>query len=226
MPRTMKLTDSLPYNLYTSASGNPPPIWGDGSGGSSVITLTTTPQSKDFDLTIEGIMPVSSDVAPGVYTDNVSVTVNDNKAGDPDSHPLEIRVQVLPECNVGTFSMNFGTYSPAGTNASNPLPATSTVTVKCTKTTIGTVQLNAGQWSAGGVRNLRSATGELLAYNLFLDSSYATVWNLTNTMSDTSQGRATPLGGGAGFTIYGRIPANQDVSAGAYNDTVQAIVNY
>ena len=71
---------------------------------------------------------------------------------------------------------------------------------------------------------MRSAAGDLLAYNLFRESTYATVWDLTNTVSGTSTNRSIPIGGG--FTIYGRIPANQDVRAGSYYDTVQAIVNY
>ena len=225
LPRTMRLgVETLPYNLHTTSSGNPPPVWGDGSAGTNVITLNATPQNKDFDLTIYGLMPIDSDVSPGIYTDMIAVTVNDNKAGDPDTILMEIRAQILAECTVDTFSLNFGTYAPVGTNATNALPGTATVNVRCTKGTTGTVQLTAGQWFAGGTRNLRNTAGELLPYNLFRESTYATVWNLTDTVSATSTSRTVPLGGG--FTIYGRIPANEDVRAGSYTDTVQAIVNY
>jgi spore coat protein U-like protein len=223
-PRTMRLGGTpLAYNLYRDASANPP-IWGDGTAGTQVTTLATTPQQKDFVLTIYGSMPPGGDVPPGTYTDTVSITVNDDKNGDPDTITVTVRVTVAAECIVNTFTINFGNYDPVTAHAASPLDATAVVQVFCTPTTQGTVTLSAGQWSAGGTRRLRSPAGIFLNYDVFRENTHSSVWNTTNTNVATSTSRLTPLGGG--FIAYGRIPANQDVPAGSYKDTLQATVNY
>ncbi len=70
--RVMKKgADTLNYNLYTSSARNL--IWGDGSGGSSTMTAgrnTTTT------LSIFGQIPAGQDAAIGIYSDNITATVN------------------------------------------------------------------------------------------------------------------------------------------------------
>jgi len=62
--------NSLNYNLYTSASRSI--VWGDGTGGSSTMTVagdaTTT-------LSVFGQIPAGQDVGAGSYTDNILETV-------------------------------------------------------------------------------------------------------------------------------------------------------
>jgi spore coat protein U-like protein len=223
-PRTMRLgAIPLAYNLYRDASANPP-IWGDGTAGTQVTTLTATPQNKDFVLTVFGSMPPGGDIPPGTYTDVISVTVNDDKNGDPDTIMITVRVTVDAECTISTFVIDFGDYDPVSAHATSPRDATAVINVYCTPTTQGTVTLSAGQWSAGGTRRLRSAAGVFLDYDVFRESTHSSIWNTTNTRVATSTSRLTPLGGG--FVAYGRIPANQDVPAGDYKDTLQATVNY
>lgn len=225
LPRTMALGGNLlPYNLYTTSAGNPPPVWGDGSAGTVVVNLVTTPQNKTFTLNIFGIMPINSDVPPGTYLDSVSLTINDDKAGDPDTVTFSVRAIVPAECTISTFLIGFGTYDPVGTHATNPLNATGVINVYCTRTTVGTVQLTAGQWSLGAVRRMRSAGGAFLTYEVYRELGRTTVWNLANTVSGTSTNRTLPINGG--FTAYAQIPGNQDAASGTYYDTIQAIVNY
>jgi len=75
-PRLMhKGSDTLDYNLYTNASRTT--IWGNGSGGTSyvedgyLIGLFTV--SRDY--TIYGRVPAEQNVAPGFYSDTLTVTV-------------------------------------------------------------------------------------------------------------------------------------------------------
>ena len=37
---------------------------------------------------------------------------------------------------------------------------------------------------------------------------------------------AAPSKAARNFTVYGRVPSNQDVAAGSYSDTVVATVNF
>jgi spore coat protein U-like protein len=75
-PRMMyKGTDPLNYNLYTNSARTT--IWGDGSGGTSYVSygyllgLTTV----RIDYTVYGRLPAEQNVAPGLYSDTITVTV-------------------------------------------------------------------------------------------------------------------------------------------------------
>lgn len=75
-PRMMyKGTAPLNYNLYTNSARTT--IWGDGSGGTSYVSdgyllgLTTV----RIDYTVYARLPAEQNVAPGVYSDTITVTV-------------------------------------------------------------------------------------------------------------------------------------------------------
>ena len=67
---------------------------------------------------------------------------------------------------------------------------------------------------------------EPLVYNLFRDAARTAVWGDGSPGTEheivANPPNKTPLA----LTIFGRIPAAQDVSAGAYADTVVVGVNY
>jgi spore coat protein U-like protein len=63
--------NSLNYNLYTSAARTV--IWGDGSGGSSVMTASRNGTTA---LSIMGEIPAEQNVSVGSYTDSIITTVN------------------------------------------------------------------------------------------------------------------------------------------------------
>lgn len=69
-------TTNLIYNLYTSAARNI--VWGNGSGGSAIMTLsggTVNRGERTFIRDIFGRIPTAQHVAAGVYTDLIMVTV-------------------------------------------------------------------------------------------------------------------------------------------------------
>lgn len=76
-PRHMTgATDLLPYNLYTSAARSV--IWGDGTGGSATVTLTTSIVNRGirtYDQPIHGRIPAQQVVDSGAYSDTLFVTV-------------------------------------------------------------------------------------------------------------------------------------------------------
>lgn len=67
---------TLNYNLYTNASRSA--IWGDGSGGSSIVSdgyllgLLTTVRNYP----VHGRIVAGQNVPPGAYSDTIVVTVN------------------------------------------------------------------------------------------------------------------------------------------------------
>jgi spore coat protein U-like protein len=68
----------LNYNLHTDAARSQ--IWGNGSGGSAVVTgitarLTPARPSVTVDLSMYGRIPALQDVAVGGYFDLITVTV-------------------------------------------------------------------------------------------------------------------------------------------------------
>jgi spore coat protein U-like protein len=78
-PRAMTNgTSQLNYNLYTDPARTQ--IWGNGNGGTSVITArynVTRPGSTETrDYSVYGRAFAGQNVTTGVYLDNITVTVN------------------------------------------------------------------------------------------------------------------------------------------------------
>jgi spore coat protein U-like protein len=69
--RVMKSgANTLNYDLFTNSARTV--IWGDGSGGTSTMRI---PRNTTSTLSIYGGIPAGQDVATGVYTDSIIVTV-------------------------------------------------------------------------------------------------------------------------------------------------------
>ena len=77
-------------------------------------------------------------------------------------------------------------------------------------------ELNEGNNAQGSYRGMRSSGGSILNYQLYRNSSYN---SLIGTGSSGVSFTAPSSGTGT-VTVYGRIPANQSVTPGAYSDTI------
>jgi len=106
-----------------------------------------------------------------------------------------------------------------------PQDTTGTVTYNCTGAmptpTSITIQLNQGNASSYNPRQLRSGP-DSLNYNLYLDAAGQFIWG--DTTGGTSAYTSTVLNGNV--TIYGRIPARQNVKVGTYTDTIVVTINF
>ncbi len=126
-------------------------------------------------------------------------------------------------CTVSVTGVAFGSY-----NVFSSAPATSTGSVSYTcgfweylfKLPIS-ISISSGQSGTTNTRKMRKGS-ETLTYNLFMEASASTVWGDGNSGTDTFTTRATP--DAPVVTMYGVVPAGQDVSAGAYSDTVTVTV--
>ena len=135
---------------------------------------------------------------------------------------MGVSANVHSACVVTSNNLSFGNYNPT---TGSPTDATSTFNVTCTTGTSFTVGLNAGATSGATVTTRQMANGaSALGYALYSDTARTTNWGNT---PGTDTPAATIAGSSAStFTIYGRIPAQQNVAAGAYTDTIIITINY
>jgi spore coat protein U-like protein len=133
------------------------------------------------------------------------------------------RADAAPNCSISTTSVSFGTYDVFSASV---VDSTGSVTYNCRGNAVNiTVTLSRGQSSNFTPRTLLKS-GEVLSYNLYRDAARMTIWGDgtggTSVYSDPSPPNNTNIT----LTVYGRIPATQDVSAGSYTDTVTATINF
>jgi spore coat protein U-like protein len=137
------------------------------------------------------------------------------------STTFRVQARVEAVCAVTAADLDFGTYSSQ--NAS-PTAGTTLLRATCTPGTTYNIGLNAGASSGATVNQRRMASGtNSLNYQLYSDSSHTTIWGNT-TGTDTVTGSGTGLE--QPHTVYGRIPATQNVPAGNYADTITVTIFY
>lgn len=126
------------------------------------------------------------------------------------------------QCTVSATSVNFGAYNVFDTK---PNDSTGTITLKCNG---GAKHVSVGL-SRGGTLSYALRFMKLLEplfYNLYLDASRTVIWGDGSLGTQVDIIGDPPNNKNVELTVFGRIPAGQDVSAGSYSDTVTVIVNY
>ena len=141
---------------------------------------------------------------------------------------MAVSTSVLMSCTIAAGAMTFASYDPT---AAADNDATATITSTCT--TGGAAVITMGQGSRAQIGStdaipLRAMFNgdeggpEDLDYHLYSDSAGGTVWGNT-----AGTGKAITADGTAqAFTAYGRIPKNQTVSSGTFNDSVLVTLTY
>ncbi len=132
-------------------------------------------------------------------------------------------------CSVSTLPVVFGSYNPI---SSTDTDSTGTVNVTCSALVIFSasysIQLGTGGSGNYSSRYMSGLSGMNLNYNLYTTSARITIWGdgtgSTSTISDSYT--ALLLSQTRGYTVYGRIPAAQVVSANSYTDSVVVTVVY
>ncbi len=121
------------------------------------------------------------------------------------------------ECNITATPVAFGAYDPYQTASSR---ASGRIEITCANAMPYTIRLGSGQNTSNDtLRRMRRVEGVgMLTYNLYRDAAATEIWGdgtrATFSQPGTADRRVTHL------TIYGRLPARQNVSAGVYADTV------
>ena len=145
-----------------------------------------------------------------------------NAAGT-DTVDFKVKITITESCKfTGTKAsdVNFGSYD----RSIDANDAAGSLFVTCTKGTPFKIGLNNGLNAVSTQRNMKlSATGDIIPYNLFTDSTRQTAW------SDLTTAPFSGTGTGSEVTVpvYGRVPTGStNVPAGNYEDTVTATVSY
>ena len=129
-----------------------------------------------------------------------------------------------------TPGMSFGPYNDSSAVATD---SSTSVVVRCTRvlgTNNANVVLQVGPSAISGTiatRQMGSGANHM-DYNLYRDGGRSQVWGQTSGV-DTVSLNTGNIGNGSSvdvtFTLFGRIPALQNVNAGAYSDSVQLTVS-
>jgi spore coat protein U-like protein len=135
-------------------------------------------------------------------------------------------------CQVTATGPAFGVYNPV---SASPTLANGVVTATCTLlsggSTFVTLVSSYSTGSSGTYANRTLVSGaNHLNYNLYLDAAYTQIRGDGTGGSQTDSAtlrltRRAPTQQVQG-TIYGRIPAGQDVAPGTYLDTIVVTVTY
>ena len=128
-------------------------------------------------------------------------------------------------CRVTTTGVNFGAYDVF---AAAPCDTTGTVTVACDSNPPTDVTISIGPSPTSGgfqPRQMRHASqADRMDYNLFASPSMVTVWGNGSAGTSTVLLLQVKKNRPEITTIYGRIPSGQNVSVGAYSDSVTVTI--
>jgi spore coat protein U-like protein len=215
--RVMQMgANTLPYQIYSNASRTT--IWGNGTGGTAALSVPINyvpPNNSPVMTTVVPYATLFAGALPpvGNYTDAVTVSLQNT------STVIHMSANAVPACTVTANNLAFGSYSRT------QLDGTATLTATCSSGSAYNIGLNQGVASGATVsnRSMAGPGGQLLKYSLFRDSSRTINWG--NTVG-TDTAAATGTGSAQNFTIYGRVPASQNVAPGAYQDTITATLTF
>lgn len=133
-------------------------------------------------------------------------------------------------CSVTASPFAFGDYDPFGLA---DIDAVGNVSVTCGALLVGaniSYEISLGPGASGDQLNrAMSNGGDALAYNLFTDAARTTIWGDGTGGSNTvsfSYALSLIFSRTDDFPIYGRLPAGQNVSVGAYSDTLVVTVQF
>ena len=133
-------------------------------------------------------------------------------------------------CTVSAGSVAFGIYDPL---ALGPLDSTGTIQATCTSARpphiTYEIRLDAGQAGSFAPRAMAGGASQL-TYNLYIDAARSAVWGdgSGGTSVVTADYNLTPPGSTQtdSYTVYGRVPAAQVVTAGSYLDTITVTLEF
>ncbi len=126
-------------------------------------------------------------------------------------------------CNTSTSELVFGIYD---TFSTLPTDSATDIAVQCDAEATYVVSLSAG-FGSSGERRMQGSTGGALLYGLYTDPARLTAWGdgTEGTVTGSGSVASTP-GAVTRHTVYGRIPARQNVRVGSYRDGVTITVSY
>jgi spore coat protein U-like protein len=124
--------------------------------------------------------------------------------------------RAAPSCkSISVTPLAFGNYDVFG---GAPTDSAGTISYSCPPPTTPDVTIDVGLAFNGTRRMIRGAGVDFLAYEVYVDAARTIVWSSTPI--------SVPAGNGVTVPFYARVFAQQDVSVGAYSDTLTVTFNF
>ncbi len=135
---------------------------------------------------------------------------------------MQVSLNVVPNCRLSVTDLSFGNYDPLLGNADRPLDGAAQLQMVCTKNSQASIMFDSGEHGVASTRGMVLGS-DRVSYDLFRDSARTERWaDSADALHVTGTGSRNPQQ----FTVFGRVPAGQEVSAGAYSDIVTATVDF
>lgn len=143
---------------------------------------------------------------------------------------LPAPVYAIAICSVSATGMAFGGYNFRDVT---PTIAADNVQVSCSLLGLISllvsyeIRLSTGN-SGSYIPRIMTSGANQLQYNLYTNAAHTIVWGDANSGTSTISDSYL-LGIGTtvrNYSIYGRVPAGQNMPAGTYSDTITVTVNY
>ncbi|TDV16546.1 Csu type fimbrial protein [Paraburkholderia caballeronis] len=143
---------------------------------------------------------------------------------------LGVAVTVLPACEAGAAdgsgkldfgTLDFGTHYALNNGiAVTGQPHAGAIRVKCASGVGYRILMNGGGSGSVAQRRMRGGPAMQIAYNLYTDAGYSTIWDDVSGVSVAANGSEqwTP--------VFGRVPAQPTPQAGSYTDVVTVTVSW
>ena len=128
--------------------------------------------------------------------------------------------------NCSTFSVSALTFPSYDVFSGSDTVTTASITLVCTGNASVVISISQGGALSYSPRQAKFGTTDKLNYNLYKDAAYSQIWGDGTGTTQTST--VAPANGiSTNATIYGKIPAGQDITVGGpYSDSVTVTINY
>ena len=133
--------------------------------------------------------------------------------------PAIAEAQFGLNCTISTTPVAFGDYNVL---SAAPKTTTGSVTYQCTLGVNIIVTLSRGSSATFDPRTMKNGA-EVLNYNLYREATFQNIWGDGTGGTQTHTALAALLVP-VTVTVYGRVPAGQNVAAGSYSDSVVATI--
>jgi spore coat protein U-like protein len=136
---------------------------------------------------------------------------------------IDVSATVIPNCRIDLTPLRFGSYDPLGSHSTAYLDAATDILLTCTRNSRATVVMDEGRGGAPG-RDTRGLLygNDRLDYQIFTNSERTQIWGRGSRAVHVSSAQSARQK----VTVYGRIPAGQEVPSGTYIDVVTATVDF
>ena len=233
----------MAYNIYADAARSgvvgPPPGGGTYASAGGSFVLPASGGNVALNIPLYGRVPSGQSLPAGSYQSNIynSEVVWGMKSGNaPDSCTAtsakyvgrttfytQVTATYSSACTVSVAAtdLDFG----SANSLTSAVNGTAAITMACPPSTAWKVGLSNGANVAGTQRRMAGGAGgagDYIQYELYRDAARSLRWGNT-AGTDTVDGSGNP---GSAIPVYGRVPAQTNVTPGSYSDTITVTVTY